>query len=208
MQTGFAPLIVVAIVAVLAIGGGVYYANKKSEDKIETENEANIEAEVNVGARTEISLGQASRGTLRGLFKVGRDVTCTVSGPQANGETSGTVFISAEGDIRGDFVTEASSGADVDSHMIIQDDTAHVWNGTEGVAMSTSQLSANASAQAEVRFSVDVNSQVDYTCSEWSRDESKFNLPPNVTFVDIGAMIENNIPINIDLETSLEGKLY
>ncbi|MDP9249019.1 MAG: hypothetical protein M3M85_00705 [bacterium] len=189
LQAGFAPFIIIAIVAVLAIGGGTYVVSKKKAAKVDTEVQANAEAEVNANANA--NLGVNAKGSLRSLMGMGKNVMCTFESTSGGTASSGTVYIAANGAMRGDF-----KAAGLTSSMITKDGYMYGWTGGgQGVkikmdAQAQASAAADASAQAEVNKSVDLDSQVDYSCSAWSMDASKFTLPAGVEFVDLEAMLK------------------
>ncbi|PIP55526.1 MAG: hypothetical protein CO183_00480 [Candidatus Zambryskibacteria bacterium CG_4_9_14_3_um_filter_42_9] len=189
LEKGFAPLLVIAIIAILAIGGGVYYAKNQSENKtVETETE------METGASMEIELGVNTRGSLRSLVSLGRNVMCTFTSSADGYESEGTVYISADNSMRGDFTSNFTAQGSVESHMIMNADNSYFWSGNQGTKMSTNKLNKDTGVSTDSNQSVDLDSDVDYKCSEWSRDNSKFSVPSTVTFIDIDAMINGQIP--------------
>lgn len=188
MQAGFAPLIIIAIVAVLAIGGGVYYA-KNNNDGVEAEAELDANVEANMSA--DMSSETGAKATLRSLLAIGKDVVCEVSTSKDGYVSEGTVFISASGEMRGDFNSSMNGGAATESHMIMQGDEAHVWSGSQGAKVNMAAMGASASSQAGQV--VDVDADVEYECSNWNRDASKFTTPSSVNFIDVEAVMKGNI---------------
>jgi hypothetical protein len=70
-----------------------------------------------------------------------------------------------------------------------------VWSGNQGAKMDMKMLDQNADANQ--KGSVDLNQDVDYTCKDWTKDASKFVVPTTVTFVDIAAMMNQQMKINV-----------
>lgn len=201
LQKGFVPFIVIAVVAVLAIGGGVYYATKSDDTNTEIEAGADMEAE------GDVSLGNEApnRATLRSLLAIGRDVSCTFTSSEGEYESSGTVFITANGEMRGDFNSSTPNG-NVESHMIVDaNNTAYVWSGNQGSKMNFSEMNASSNAQGQSEVGIDTN--VNYECKNWSRDNSKFNAPSSVSFIDLQAMMKGSLPGNIDVQGVMQGKI-
>ncbi|KKQ46482.1 MAG: hypothetical protein US65_C0039G0008, partial [Candidatus Yanofskybacteria bacterium GW2011_GWC2_37_9] len=72
LQLGFAPLlIIIAIIAVLTVGGGVYVATKK--EKIDTEDNVDTQVNANLGVNANIN----AKSSLRSLLALGRNQVCT-----------------------------------------------------------------------------------------------------------------------------------
>jgi hypothetical protein len=207
LQAGFAPLLVIAIVAVLAIGGGAYVVSKNKqaknaelEDNLETQANANADANANANA----NLGINAKGSLRSLLGLGKNTMCTFSSTMGDITSSGTVYVSADGGMRGDFTSETKAGTQTSS-MIVKGDTSYVWSGSQGMKMNV-EGSAGAGASAETKSNVDLDSQVDYECKNWSVDQSKFNVPSSVKFMDIEAMMKSSGGVDINALMKAQGQ--
>ncbi len=192
LQRGFAPLLVIAIVAVLAIGGGVYVSKKNAaknaelEDNLETQANANADANANANANLGINASANAKGSLRSLLGLAKNQMCTFTSTAGGLDSIGTVYVSSTGEMRGDFKTETSTSSTVESHMIVKGGTSYVWSGTQGAKMD---VSATNSTAAGAKQSVDMDSQVDYKCSDWTVDSSKFTLPTGINFIDLKALM-------------------
>ncbi len=201
-NAGFVPIIALVIVAILAIGGGVYYSKYKST---RTEEPNKLKNEEKSNANVEANAKVSTSGTLRGLLAVGRNVMCTIDGNEANGNVSGTMYISSDGMMRGDFTAKTTGSGTVDSHMIRQGDTLYAWSGSQGAKMSYAGMSTTASSQSQ--GSVDLDKQVNYRCSNWEKDATKFTAPTTVKFIDVGAMMKANgtMPIKAGTSGGIQG---
>ena len=207
LQGGFAPLLIIAIVAVLAVGGGAYVITKNKQAKVDIEAEGNLEtqansnadANANVNANLGVNANINAKGSLRSLLGLGQSTVCTFSSTAGGTSSSGTVYIASSGSMRGDFSSQTSSGAQASS-MIVKDGYSYVWSGSQGVKMNVeSNASANSGASAQTKQSVDLDSQVDYDCKAWTVDQSKFTLPSTVDFVDIDAMLKGSLQGGVKL---------
>lgn len=202
LQAGFLPFIVIAVVAVLAVGGGVYYATRG--DEAGTESEIETEAKVETHGEVEIK-GESSKSSLRSLLTIGKDVVCTFESSARNTESSGTVYISSTGQMHGNFNSQNQIGS-IESHMVVKaDGMAYVWSGSQGTKMNFSKIDAAASSETDT--SVNMDAEVEYKCSDWKRDNSKFEVPTNVTFIDIDAMMKGTLPGNIDIQGVMKGSV-
>jgi hypothetical protein len=199
-QQGFIIPLVIVVIAAFAVGGSVYYTKNKSanserpEEKTGVQGNGELNAEANAKVKTDVSLGGKGKGSLRSLLAMTKDTMCTYSGTSAGTTVSGTMYLSG-GMMRGDFVTTSQSSGSVDSHMIKNGDTMFVWSGNQGAKMDMKMLDQNADANQ--KGSVDLNQDVDYTCKDWTKDASKFVIPTTVTFVDIAAMMNQQMKINV-----------
>lgn len=130
-----------------------------------------------------------SRMSMNDLLAKGGSQTCVFASPEGETESSGIVYL-AGGKMRGDFVSK-SGGQTIESHMITDGQMAHVWSNmmTQGMKIDFSAISSNEDGdRPDTGF--DANEEVDYRCTNWSPDQSKFNLPSGVTFVDLNATLQ------------------
>ena len=191
-------MLIIAIVAILAIGGGTYVATKNKqaknvelEDNLDTQANANADANANANA----NLGVNAKNSLRSLLGLGQSTKCTFSNTVADVSSSGTIYLGADGDMRGEFESKVGTQAAVSSNMIVKDGVTFTWSGTQGVKMTTAGAGADANAQAQANKYVDMDAQMDYDCSAWTRDESKFTVPTGVNFVDFDALLKAGVKI-------------
>src|SRR3989344_9127103 len=96
LQGGFAPLLIIAIVAILAIGGGAYVVTKNKqvknaelEDNLDTQ--ANVNADINANENANLGVNAQAKGSLRSLLALGRDTMCTFESTEGGTSSSGTV---------------------------------------------------------------------------------------------------------------------
>ena len=125
--------------------------------------------------------------SLKDLIALGVSQQCAFSQTVDNSSTSGTVFVGM-GKMRGDFVSVAS-GQTVNAHMIADGQYTYTW--IDGIAMgfkmSLDQTAPASGTGANQTGSPDLNQKLDYNCSAWTLDASKFTLPAGVTFTAMGS---------------------
>lgn len=159
----------IAVVAVVVVIGAFVFFNNKA------------------GAPTNGSGSPApgsSTASLKELFAQGKSQKCTFSHDGSGVGSSGTVYI-ASGKMRGDF-NSTVDGKTVESHMIVNGDTAYIWSSSmpQGIKM---QFDAAAQAGQGNSGAVNPDQRFGYDCSGWSADQSLFSLPSGITFTDLGA---------------------
>jgi hypothetical protein len=165
---------IVAIVLGLVVLGGIVYfamANRNSTEPVSTQKEQK---------NTETTpTSNVQKSSLKNLVAQGNQ-QCTYQ----DGQTSGTVYTS-NGKARMDF-TSVANGVSMSSHSIIDSDTYYAWVDGQTTGF---KISINQTAQGSVgsNQNVDVNRTMDYNCSSWSPDNSKFSLPTGITFTDMSS---------------------
>ena len=184
LQLGFAPLlIIIAIIAVLTVGGGVYVATKK--EKIDTEDNVDTQVNANLGVNANIN----AKSSLRSLLALGRDQVCTFNSGTGASEVSGTMYLSGSM-VRGDFSSKGPSGVMEESHMIKQGDVVFTWSGNKGAKLGMSQMNTNVSSQNSGSFGLSsiFDQNLNYKCNNWSKDNAKFSTPSGIVFEDLEAL--------------------
>ena len=127
----------------------------------------------------------ANRGSIESLIKAGKDVRCDITYLDDSG--NGVVY-TADGKVRGDFNTKADEGTQTESHMIQDGEFGYIWSGNQGtkIKVDTTEASPTTGNQQQ---DTDLNKEVDLKCSAWSKDDSKFVPPSDVTFTDLSNVV-------------------
>lgn len=165
------------VVAIVVVGGGAWYLSAGSDS---TTGEQGAENSTGMGTFAELVAGGGSR-------------TCTVTVDTGEGSSEGTVYI-ANGQMRGDFTTSVN-GQSMTAHMIQKDGYMYNWSDAvaQGVKISLAQAQQQPNTPSQNQ-GIDPNAQVDYDCSGWMADSSKFDVPSNVTFMELSA---SGMPANM-----------
>jgi len=122
--------------------------------------------------------------SLRDLLALGRDQTCTFNDASGN---SGSVYMGGA-KVRGDFTTMVNSQPQA-SHMLVDGQTVYVWMDGQAQGFKVSFDAVADLGSSTSNQSVDLDQKVDYQCSDWAVDDSKFSLPSGVIFSDTSAMM-------------------
>ncbi len=135
---------------------------------------------------------QNERGSMKELMSRASS-KCTVSNSTANSESNGTVYV-GQGKMRGDFTSVTKSpDMTIESHMISDGDFIYTWSDAMAQGVKIPVASANMSGQPNAPKSEQVelyNAEVAYDCEPWRVDETQFEIPSSVTFVDMSTMMQ------------------
>lgn len=128
------------------------------------------------------------------LMKLGKEYSCTFAHTDTKGnETNGTVYISGK-NMRGDF-TMMMNGKETQSHMIRKDDTNYMWTSAmpQGMMMKITAEDASVFGNADTQKNMGMSDTdpIDFSCDDWSVDESQFEPPEDVKFTDMSAQMES-----------------
>jgi hypothetical protein len=182
--------IVIAVIVVLG-GVGLYFMNKSSTSDTSTQ-----ESTTNVTTDTSSS----NRASLRSLMGLAKNQQCTFTDNESGSE--GTVYVTND-KMRGDF-TAISEGETIGSHVIIIGEDMYLWmdgsgDGYKSSISDTENADEEAGQQERDTESsgLDINNEVTYKCQPWVVDASKFELPQDINFRDLGTMME-------EMETTMQ----
>jgi len=127
----------------------------------------------------------AGTTTFAALIARGGNLTCDVSVSTPDAPAEGTTYISGD-QVRADITVRPSmmGGAQINAHMIQSGGYIYSWSDMvpQGFKMEVSESVGAAQSQG-----FDVNAQVEYSCSPWLVDASKFTPPAAVTFTEFSA---------------------
>lgn len=179
-ERGFMVPLIIAIVALLAVGGYAYEKQKTAKQSPRT-NEVSTETqtqEINtdVSANTQMSL--------RDLLSLSSPQECAVTFTTQNVETKGTVKV-AQGKVRADYETVVN-GKPWNVHALLDGSNSYTWMDgmPQGFKIALSSDAVQGSgAQTQ---GTDVNQKMNVVCKAWNVDTSFFSLPTNVDFMTVG----------------------
>lgn len=169
-------LVALVIAILVALGGGAFYMMNKTKTaaNVETSNQTSLDSSL-------------EKKSLRDLMTLGNNQQCTFTDTESN--SSGIVYVSG-GKVRGDFNTTSSAG-EMKAHMIASGEEVYVWMDGAADGFKTS-VSATESVTSQMESSVDLNKAINYDCTNWSANNSMFQVPTNVTFKDYSSLMENS----------------
>lgn len=138
---------------------------------------------------------QSIKGTLMELMQRGRALECSFSHQFEEGEMEGVVY--AKGDqVRQDAEVKQNN-QEMETHMIMRGDDVYTWSSAQpgqGMKMNTKQVREQSqkqnSGESQAGAPSNIDTEIEYDCSAWSGDGSKFELPNDVDFTDITQMMD------------------
>jgi hypothetical protein len=136
-------------------------------------------------------------GTLSNLRLLGENLECTILYEDENtfSTVEGTYFVS-DGDMRGDFLTEAPDlSGQVLSSIIVKDDMMYMWSEIEGELYGVKvDLALVEDDAVDTNEPVDLDADVEYDCKPWPQvDRTVFEPPSSVLFQDVSALLRGGM---------------
>jgi outer membrane lipoprotein-sorting protein len=130
------------------------------------------------------------KSTLLDLVKSGKSLKCTFSTGDSNGTYSGVTYVSGIKS-SSNFKITAPDGSITESNTIMNGEWMYIWSPgvAQGTKMKISDFQTQDNTQANSQTNVAKNS-IDYKCSAWIADNSKFNPPSEIQFVDLSETLK------------------
>lgn len=176
-QTVLIGAVVAVVIAVLV--GGYYMMSQKSSQ---------TPGQTSTGTESQSNGEGVMKSSIKGLLGAGKNVMCTVKYDEASGE--GTYYVSGD-KMRVDY-SMTSAGKTIDGHMISDGTYMYSWTSElgQGTKIKISAMEEMSAKSSPSSGSVDIDKEVDLDCSNWSVDESQFEVPTNVNFIDATESIQ------------------
>lgn len=172
-------LIIGIVAAVVVLGGAFFLFNNSGSSGGEN------------GAMNKDEAPEDFSGNLSGLLAFGKNITCTFSHEEGGATAEGTVYVEGRGEkVRADF-TMLQGGESFSASTISRDGTNYSWGETPFGSFATMVKDDDSGTSDGKNQSqgFDLETDVDYKCSTWRVDSSKFELPAGVQFQDINAQV-------------------
>lgn len=142
---------------------------------------------VNNNESNNLSIGTTIEDGLDSQSLPMTDTRCTFSQNVSGIESLGVVHISGD-KIEGKFISEvAVLGATVESNMLHLDGWVYSWSSMSDQgfkSMSSLDLALEKEDLITEAFAVPEGVELEYDCQPWILDQSVFNLPSNINFVE------------------------
>jgi hypothetical protein len=170
--------VLIALALIVLVGGGFYVSKQMGSSP-------------GTPSSSETTQSASTKGSLRSLLSLGQNVTCAMTNPDGS---KGTVFVASDR-VRGDFETKSDKGTMM-THMIQSGGFMYLWQEGEAQGMKMKfdeTTTADAQdTQATAQGNVDLDSEVDLSCTPWGVDQSKFTPPASVTFTELSSMLQTD----------------
>lgn len=168
------------IVAVLLIVGGLIYWQTAAKNDNKT--------------TTSSSSSSTTSNSILGISDSGKAQKCTMSYSGDNGSGTGTIYTDGEGQGRYIFSTETEKGNSGEINQVLKDGTSYAWFESNGKTIGFKiKIDPNdVKSTAGNASSPNLNSKFEMKCKSWTVDESQFQIPSDVSFIDASALSPTN----------------
>ncbi len=184
--------LIVIVVLILAVVAGAYYFMTTGQKG-------------NAGDSMMEDGAETTGSTLAALMAGGQSMECTFQHVDGTNVSSGTVyFVNGAERIRGDFTLTQGTGGPMDMHMIRDGGYNNLWGTAfpQGIKTAVTEESKGKLFDSQDGASVPEDTQ--YNCKPWTVDESKFQLPSGIEFIDMSAQMGIMMDANVDSTSEMK----
>jgi hypothetical protein len=193
---------------VLGVGGFIAYNQNQNKNTSVAQNNTEDEVEDNFDEGYE-----EVTGSVADLLKLGKNFTCKIDySDDLGNSTKGAVYVAASGNkMAGEFTTNMSDGTTATSNIITDGEYSYVWSSDFDQGFKTKlnkddlessfDFSSNSDNTALENPAFDSN--MSFMCKRWSVENSMFNPPSSVEFLDPSASF-NRLINEIDLPQEVD----
>jgi hypothetical protein len=183
-------IIKIALIALVFLGiPAVAYFGYKSLNKIEKDADT-----VSETAKI-ISENENIKTNIQELIKEGKPIKCSYNVTTDQGSSSGIFYVSGE-DMRTESKVVAGDTT-TESYVIKKGEIIYMWDPKtlSGYQMAATEEMIDNDIESYESAEIpdimkDINTNMDYDCDTWIIDNSMFDLPENVTFMDLSTLGE------------------
>lgn len=135
--------------------------------------------------------------TLEEMAKKGKPYKCEYTLKEGEFDQTGTVYFAGTEKMRGDITMTVPETGKTLMHFIKDGDTQYIWTEGQTTGMKMTWTDEDEAKMKETaqdnQQNVDMNTKVGLKCNKWSPDGAMFEVPGNVKFQDLSAMM-NSLP--------------
>lgn len=184
-------LIIVFLAISLPIGAYFGYKTLK-KTTVPSDGGANLTKVTEKKAQDEESIFS---GKIADLIGLGKSLKCTYTMNEQEGAAgTGTVYVSGT-KMRGDTTITMENSANIDSHFISANNVMYTWTSAspQGYKIAVDQETINDTSPSEIPDEAKaLQEKLDYKCLPWLPDQSLFELPADVEFIDFSELTKNS----------------
>ncbi len=160
-----------AIVVLLLLVGGYLVLGKNQEQKT-SQNPTPTSSEE-----------KSTSGSILDILNSKDNQECSFSYNTDDSTTQGTSYV-AGGKVRTDFTINKDDKKS-EYHIIRNGDLNYIWGTDLETGIKITLKEEDLKNNTQVNQYLDYNQKVDYKCSPWLVDNTKFTQPSNIKFVDL-----------------------
>jgi len=196
-------LIPVLVLFILLLGGGAYMfvispqlsREKEVQPTPDDHMQQNIVLDDTSNAAEPITKENGTAGapltSLRAVLETGQSMRCTFSHSDEYSTQSGVAYVNTNR-LRGDLTITQEGSAPQKVHVLVAGGWAYTWGASfeegTGIKLQMSLDALDTVPEDDGSNLVEIDEEVDYTCTPWDEDASMFIAPTDITFKDYSVL--------------------
>lgn len=199
-------LLVLVLFVLLLAGGAFLYFLKPTDD---SKNEADMAREDAVVESENTTEKMSVTGDFMELLKLGKNYACDFDYADDQGNTTvGKVYVSESGDkLRGEFDMTLVDGTTTTTNILRDEEYYYMWTSSlpQGfkyvITAEDISFFGNTPDGATRPDAPTLDQAIDFDCDTWRVDDSMFEVPSDIEFMDTSSYMNNTgvtIPYNED----------
>lgn len=173
--------IIVVVVAGLVIGAsavGAYIVLNKDNSNKESKNTS--VSNLSRTTQEEVSIND--------LLTRNASLECTYDVVDGDSTNTGVAYFSGAKDMYGEFTNKTKDKSST-AFVIRRGDTQYVWQKDSSEGYKADVSAYDKEKQQQMSQSLDPNQKYQFSCKNWKKDSSKFEVPTDIKFTDISAQL-------------------
>ena len=172
-------IIVVTAVLVVAAGAGATYflLNRDSGDQASL---GSSEISTSGSDSEEVSIND--------LLTRNASLECTYDVVDGESTNTGIAYFSGAKDMYGEFTNKTEDKSST-AYVIRRGDTQYVWQKDANEGYKADVSAYDKDKQQQMSQQLDPDQKYKFSCKDWKKDTSKFEVPADIQFTDISAQL-------------------
>ena len=181
-------ILVIVFLAILLPTGAYFGYKTLKKTTVPSDNGTNLTVATEEKEQDEESIFS---GKIADLIGLGKSLKCTYTMNEQEGTTgTGTIYVSGT-KMRGDTTITMENNANIDSHFISADNVMYSWTSAspQGYKIAVDRETINDASPSKIPEEAKaLQEKLNYKCLPWLPDQSLFELPTGVEFVDFSEL--------------------
>lgn len=171
---------IIPIIAVVVLVGGAatfVIMNKKSNESTSSN-----------ASQSDPVTFDTDNVSINDLLTRNASLSCTYEVQDGNSQNTGMAYFSGANDMYGEFTNKTKEKTST-AYVIRNNDTQYVWQKGSKNGYKADVSAYDKQKQEQMNQQLDPDKKYEFKCQNWDKDESKFEVPSDITFQDISAQL-------------------
>lgn len=140
-------------------------------------------------AETKTTTKETEQVSLNDLINRKTSLKCTYDVKDGESRNNGVAYFSGAKDMYGEF-TNKSNEESLTAYVIRRGDTQYVWQKGSNEGYKADVSAFTKEKQQQMSEELDPDKRYEFSCENWEKNESKFQLPKDIRFNDLSVQMK------------------